>query len=122
VEWFVWRWQLEVTFHDSKQFLGFADPQNQTATAVRRTAPLALVVYDLVLLWYAQYAEGQTPGPFPDWPARPWYRAKSRPSFQDMLTTLRRAGWRQFFSEAPRTARWPQNSCTSWPDAVLATA
>ncbi|HEX2184536.1 MAG TPA: transposase [Chloroflexota bacterium] len=116
------RWTLEVTFHDSKQFLGFADPQNQTATAVRRTAPLALVVYDLVLLWYAQYAEGQTPGPFPDWPARPWYRAKSRPSFQDMLTTLRRAGWRQFFSEAPRTARWPQNSCTSWPDAVLATA
>jgi len=32
------RWTLEVAFRDGKQ-LGFEDPQNQTAQAVRRTAP-----------------------------------------------------------------------------------
>jgi hypothetical protein len=47
------RWTLEVAFRDAKQHLGFEDPQNQTAKAVRRTAPIALLVYDLVLLWSA---------------------------------------------------------------------
>jgi hypothetical protein len=45
------RWTLEVAFHDAKQFLGLEDPQGQAPAAVRRTAPLALVVYGLVLLW-----------------------------------------------------------------------
>ena len=35
------RWTLEVTFHESKQWLGLADPQTQVARAVRRTAPFA---------------------------------------------------------------------------------
>jgi hypothetical protein len=112
------RWNLEVTFHDSKQFLGFEDAQNQTATAVRRMAPFAFVVYDLVLLWYAEEYDRRAT---PDWLARAWYRVKASPSFLDMLTALRRAGWRQFFSESSHAAQWPQNSCTSWPDAVLAT-
>jgi hypothetical protein len=80
------RWALEVSFHDQKQFLGFADPQNQTARAVHRTAPLAGIVYALVLLWYAGQVQH---GLAPAWPLRPWYRAKTAPSFLDMLTALR---------------------------------
>lgn len=80
------RWTLEVSFHDQKQCLGFEDPQNQTVRAVARTAPLAGLAYDLVLLWAAERAEhGLTPG----WPPRPWYRAKTAPSFLDLLTALR---------------------------------
>src|SRR5207248_6987806 len=80
------RWALEVSFHDQKQFLGFEEPQNQTATAVARTAPLAGLVYDLVLLWAAQRAaRGLATG----WPIRPWYRAKTAPSFLDLLTAVR---------------------------------
>jgi hypothetical protein len=80
------RWTLEVSFHDQKQFLGFEDPQNQTEQAVARTAPLAGIVYDLVLLWYAGQVER---GLAPPWLVRPWYRAKTTPSFLDMLTALR---------------------------------
>ena len=54
------RWCLEVTFHDAKQFLGFAEPQCQTPRAVQRTAPFALLVYDLVLLWFAEHAHAAT--------------------------------------------------------------
>jgi hypothetical protein len=113
------RWTLEVTFHDCKQHLGFEDPQNQTALAVRRTAPFALVVYDLVLLWAA--AQG-LPAFTGSWPVRPWYRQKTTTSFLDLLTALRRSGWSQFFSEPSRPVRRPQNPCPAWPDAVLATA
>ena len=80
------RWTLEVSFHDQKQFLGFEDPQNQTEQAVARTAPLAGIVYALVLLWYAGQVER---GMAPPWLVRPWYRAKTTPSFLDMLTALR---------------------------------
>jgi hypothetical protein len=118
------RWTLEVTFHDTKQHLGLADPQAQAATAVRRTAPLAGLVYALVLLWYADHvhpdvAAGHRPNA---WPDRPWYRAKATPSFPDMLAALRRAGWRRYLSGPPSRPRRHQNPAFSWPDAVLATA
>ena len=56
------RGTIEVAFHDQKQFLGFEDPQNQAATAVARTAPMAGLVYDLVLLWYAARLSVTPPG------------------------------------------------------------
>ena len=113
------RWTLEVTFLASKQFLGFEDPQNQSQAAVRRTAPMAFVAYDLVLLWYAA-----RPAPtWTDaWVVRPWYRHKATPSFLDMLTALRREGWARYVSEAPCAVRRLQNPLTPWPDAVFATA
>jgi hypothetical protein len=87
---------------------------------VQRTAPLAFVVYDLVLLWAA--AECQQPGSSLAWLDRPWYRRKHTLSFQDMLTALRRAGWRRIISETLVAPRPLQNSLALWPDAVLATA
>ena len=118
------RWTLEVTFHDTKQHLGLADPQAQAATAVRRTAPVAGLVYALILLWYADHVHPDVDaGHRPiAWPQRPWYRAKVTPSFPDMLAALRRAGWRRYLSGPPSQPRRHQNPAFSWPDAVLATA
>ncbi|MDQ5827609.1 MAG: transposase [Chloroflexota bacterium] len=107
------RWCLEVTFHDAKQFLGLADPQCQAPRAVQRTAPLAFVVYDLVLLWFAEHAHSTTS---PVWPVRPWYRHKTTPSFPDMLETLRRAGWQAAFSEPPCPPRRLEKSSAPPPD------
>ena len=113
------RWTLEVTFHDQKQFLGFEEPQNQTAQAVARTAPLAGLVYALVLLWYAERARQ---GLATDWVARPWYRSKTAPSFLDMLTALRQASWWRDISAPPQPA--PCRCNCHRPDAatVLAAA
>ena len=100
------RWTIEVAFHDQKQFLGFEDPQNQTATAVARTAPLAGIVYDLVLLWYAaRLQQGLATG----WPVRPWHRSKSTPSFLDMLTAVRHDSWSVHFSDPPSPSPVAQN-------------
>lgn len=83
------RWALEVTFFDLKQSLGFEDPQNQTAPAVRRTAPFAGLVYALVVLWGAQQVRA---GAAPGWPVRPWYPRKAAPAFPDLLAALRQRG------------------------------
>jgi hypothetical protein len=113
------RWTIEVAFHDQKQFLGFEDSQNQTATAVARTAPMAGLIYDLVLLWYAaRVRQGHTA----DWLVRPWYRSKTAPSFPDMLTAVRQESWRLYFSDPPSPTPATDKPATSWPDALLATA
>jgi hypothetical protein len=82
------RWSIEVTFENSKQLLGLEDPANRTEKAVRRTAPMALVLYSLIVLWFHQVGHRQLQ--FPD---RPWYPRKEEPSFADMLATLRRLSW-----------------------------
>jgi hypothetical protein len=90
IETFSERWPLEVTFHEAKGKLGFEDPQNRTEHAVERTAPMALWLYSLVVIWYlrtGQHLRAARIG------AMPWYQRKAAPAFSDMLATLRRSSW-----------------------------
>jgi hypothetical protein len=113
------RWTLEVTFRDTKQCLGVADPQCQMPRAVQRTAPYAFLVYGLVLLWFAEHAASSTTSV---WPLRPWYRQKCSPSFPDMLAALRRAGGDAAFSAPSCPPRRLEKSPISLPDAALRAA
>ena len=90
IAWYAMRWSIEVTNHDSKQHLGFEQPQGWTRRSVERTAPLAMLLYSLILLWFAR--EGQR-----SWRPLvcPWYTSKTAPSFADMLSTLRRLSVRE---------------------------
>ena len=90
IAWYAMRWSLEVTNHDSKQHLGFEQPQGWTRRSVERTAPLAMLLYSLVVLWFAR--EGHR-----SWRPLdcPWYTSKTAPSFADMISTLRRLSIRE---------------------------
>jgi DDE superfamily endonuclease len=82
------RWAIECTFEYCKQFLGLEDPANRLPRAVERTAPMAMFIYSLVVVWF--HREGHRAVRFP---FRPWYKKKVEPSFADMLTTLRRLSY-----------------------------
>ena len=98
IAWYAQRWSIEVTFHDSKQHLGFEQPQGWSRKAVERTAPMAMRLYSLIVLWFAR--EGHRVYKPLDCP---WYTSKTEPSFADMLTTLRRQSIRKkVFSMALR--------------------
>ena len=84
------RWAIECTFEACKQFLGLEDPANRLPLAVQRTAPLAMMLYTLVVVWFHQVGHRLVQFPF-----RPWYRHKREPSFADMLTTLRRVSYEE---------------------------
>ena len=88
------RWSIEVTHYDCKQHLGLEDPANRVPKAVKRTAPMAMLLYSLTIVWYA--TEGHTDFQIPE---RPWYWWKREPSFADMLTTLRRKSWENKLSK-----------------------
>jgi hypothetical protein len=102
LERFAQRWPLEVTFYNAKQFLGLEDPQNRSPLAVQRTAPLALCLYSLVILWFARHGHFNLAAYRK---ARPWYRHKRAPSFEDMLTCLHRVSFRQSISTLPPQKR-----------------
>jgi DDE superfamily endonuclease len=82
------RWAIECTFEYCKQFLGLEDPANRLPKAVERTAPMAMFIYSMVVVWF--HREGHRSVQFP---FRPWYQKKVEPSFADMLTTLRRLSY-----------------------------
>lgn len=90
IGWYAGRWSIEVTNHDSKQHLGFEEPQGWTRRSVERTAPLAMLLYSLIVVWFAREGHRQ-------WRPLvcPWYTSKLEPSFADMLGTLRRLSVRQ---------------------------
>lgn len=61
------RWALAVTFEGAKQVLGLEDAANRLPKAVQRTAPRALLLYSLVVLWFDEGGH--------EWlriPERPW--------------------------------------------------
>jgi SRSO17 transposase len=95
------RWAIECTFENCKQLLGFEDAANRVPKAVQRTAPMALVVYSLVIAWFHQTGHQSVRLPY-----RPWYRTKQEPSFADMLTTLRRLSYQE------QTERPPSKRCS----------
>jgi hypothetical protein len=90
------RWAIECTFENCKQYLGLEDPANRIRLAVSRTAPLALFLYSMVVVWF--HHVGHQWLKFPD---RPWYRRKKEPSFADMLTTLRQRSYDDIIVRLP---------------------
>jgi hypothetical protein len=79
-----------VTFENCKQLLGLDEPANRKPLAVERTAPMALALYSLMVVWFGRV--GHLLVCYPD---RPWYPTKVEPSFADMLNTLRRVSWQE---------------------------
>ncbi len=84
------RWSIEVMNHDVKGQLGFEEPQGWTRQAVNRTAPVAMLLYSMVVVWFARVGHRDYQPPY-----RPWYTGKTQASFADMLATLRCQSVRQ---------------------------
>lgn len=111
------RWSIEESIQGSKSHLGFEEPQGWSRQAVRRTAPLAMLLYSLTIVWFAQ--QGHTLyRPL----HRPWYRHKVRPSFADMLATLRLACLHAPISATPTDQQGRQNPLVLLPDTLRAVA
>ena len=103
VEWFVLRWQLEVTFEEARAHLGIETQRQWSELAILRTTPALLGLFSLVTLFAHQLLHGS------DLPTRQaaWY-TKDVPTFADTLAFVRQQLW-------PVSISWisPQN-----PDVV----
>jgi len=96
------RWGVEEAILEAKQHLGFEDTRGWCSRTVHRQAPLAMVLVTLVKAWYHRCTATDS-SLLPEAP--PWNPDKSRPSFADMLSSLRRALWEERILRNSRLSR-----------------
>jgi len=88
LEWFVLRWQVEVTFEEARAHLGMETQRHWSAKAVARTTPCVLELYSLISLLAERMREQQGLTVRRD----AWY-AKECVTFSDTLAMVRRWLW-----------------------------
>jgi hypothetical protein len=87
-EWFVLRWQGEVTFEEARAHLGMETQRQRSAKAVACTTPCVLGVYALIILLAERVREQQELTV-----RRDAGYAKERVTFSDTLAMVRRWLW-----------------------------
>ncbi len=92
ISWFVMRWQMESTFQEVRQRLGFETQRHWSEAAIRRTAPALLALFSLVAL-FAHQRKARIRMPQAVRRAA-WYE-KEHPTFSDALALVRRELWAQ---------------------------
>ena len=89
VTWYVQRWQLEVTFEETRRHLGVETQRQWSDKAIARTTPLLLGLFSWVtLLAHALY----TAHPYTAPRQAIWY-PKTLPTFSDALALVRQHLW-----------------------------
>jgi hypothetical protein len=93
LEWFVRRWQMEVTFQEVRKHLGMETQRQWSDLAIARTTPVLLGLFSLVTI-LAHHLQAHY-----SWKTRQtiWY-SKSLPTFSDALALVRRFFWAATFS------------------------
>ena len=89
LEWFVLRWQLEVTSQEARTHLGMETQRQWSDLAIARTTPALLGLFSVVTL-IADVLVGQQTEMTPR--ATAWYE-KTSPSFADAIAMVRRYIW-----------------------------
>jgi hypothetical protein len=88
VEWFVLRWQLEVTFEEARAHLGVETQRQWSDLAILRTTPALLGLFSLVTVFAHQLLQGKELAAR----AAAWYQ-KPLPTFSDTLALVRQQLW-----------------------------
>ncbi|MGC9397378.1 MAG: IS701 family transposase [Anaerolineae bacterium] len=89
VEWFVMRWQLEVTFEEARRHLGVETQRQWSDKAIARTTPLLLGLFSwITLVAHTFHASGHPVAVRQS----AWY-TKTWPTFSDALALVRHQLW-----------------------------
>lgn len=112
--WFVQRWQLEVTFQETRAHLGVETQRQWSGLAIARTTPCLLALFSLVTLLASQLRPSEQEAAA----SSAWYR-KQRPTFSDTLAAVRRQIWRgQGFLTSRRNRARHSNALWLTPSAT----
>ncbi len=100
LQWFVSRWQVEVTFQETRAHLGVETQRQWSDLAIMRTTPALLGLFSLVTLWAHDLA-AETPLV----PATAAWYPKSHCTFSDAIAAVRRRIWHHQVSFMSRCHR-----------------
>ena len=118
---YVWRWDIEVNFHDEKSLLGVGQAQVRHEQSVEKVPALAVAAYAM-LLTSAIQAYGLTGKP-DSLPTPKWRRKKTlRASTQSLLQHLRHEVWAEAIHFSSFVSQHPQDTKPQKYDLPLESA
>jgi hypothetical protein len=88
LQWYIMRWNIEVTFEDARAHLGLETQRQWSERAIARTTPALLGLYSLIVLLAHQLLQGQ---PLPV-QTTAWY-TKREATFSDVIAFVRQHLW-----------------------------
>jgi hypothetical protein len=100
LSWFVYRWQVEVTFEETRAHLGIETQRQWSDKAILRTTPALLALFSIVTLWAHDLSKSRKLKPR----AAAWY-PKAFLTFSDAIAAVRREIWGHQISFVSRPRR-----------------
>jgi hypothetical protein len=98
--WFVCRWQVEVTFEETRAHLGVETQRQWSDKAILRTTPMLLGLFSIVTLWAHDLSKSRKLMPR----TAAWY-PKAVLTFSDAIAAVRREIWAHQISFMSRPRR-----------------
>jgi hypothetical protein len=117
LEWFVMRWQTEVTFQEARAHLGVETQRQWADKAIVRTTPALFSVFSIITLLAARLMEaGERP------PRQAAWYAKEQATFSDTLAFVRRSLWSKptipMWSTKDKSREIPCSLCEHFLDVL----
>jgi hypothetical protein len=116
ITWYVFRWNIEVTFEEARAHLGLCTQRQWSTAAIVRTTPCLLGLFSLVVLM----AHALHPDHLPIRQTA-WY-CKAEPTFVDALAAVRRHLWKERNSPTPPAPLGSVNSSEALFDTLIEVA
>jgi hypothetical protein len=97
VNWFVLRWNCEVTFWECRSSLGMETQRHWSEKAIARTTPSLMALFSLTCLFALEMLKNQSLPIL----STAWYNKKGEATFSDILAFVRRQIWAEnYFNDS----------------------
>jgi len=90
IEWFVLRWNIEVTFEETRAHLGIEMQRQWSERAIARTTPLLMALLSILVLVAVKMHETKN---LVVQETSSWYDKKGELTLADILMMIRRSIW-----------------------------
>ena len=108
IEWFVLRWNLEVTFEETRAHIGIETQRQWSDLAIARSTPLLMALYSLITLIGIKLHDSKL---LAQTEITSWYNKNAALCFSDILIAVRNILWREkHFSKSANKADFHQLS------------
>lgn len=97
INYFILRWNLEVTFAETRAHLGVETQRQWSDKAIQRTTPLLMGLYSLLTLIAVEMNKIKT---LVVTETTSWYDKKGELTFVDIISVIRRSIWTKRFSKS----------------------
>ncbi len=97
INWFILRWNIEVTFAETRMHLGVETQRQWSDKAIHRTTPLLMALYSLLTLIALEMNKKKA---LVVAETTSWYDKKGELAFTDIILAVRRSLWSKRFSKS----------------------